>query len=422
MSKFYQHINSDDPKFQTTTKLLYVDDSDPDLLLYNFEDGTKCSAEFIAKIDDFNANSGTYHMVEVESPVNIWRFKPIEVKAGNLMAKTADGQDVEVPDPYFVGLSGNNAPLNGSGAIKEGTRWESRPPRPAVRPIDDINEYFGSYIKYAVENNVKINKDINTKLVMDAMDGKLAAIEKEEKTPVTEIQAEAEKPQPLKTSLAPVSKAKPTEQQNPFAETKKHLIINADDLINSNDYDIVKLTYNGEVHEIDINTFFAQSIEEQKIVEVSQPANNMNITMDVAVADSDIPIDIINTPEWGLINNMINMSQKEECAIDMELVLSLPPVEVYKLIKTAYPKGLSDVFVKTIANRMPIKELRIALAHGLMCYYDGDAEEIEEYEAHTEEKAVYTPSYEELNRDNIALPKDDGKKIVKKPRTKKSGN
>ena len=415
MSKFYQHINSDDPKFQTTTKLLYVDDSDPDLLLYNFEDGTKCSAEFIAKIDDFNANSGTYHMVEVESPVNIWRFKPIEVKAENLMAKTADGQDVEVPDPYFVGLSGNNAPLNGGGAIKEGTRWESRPPRPAVRPIDDINEYFGSYIKYAVENNVKINKDINTKLVMDAMEGKLTAVEEEEKTPVAEAPAETGKPQQLKTSLAPVNKVKPAKQQNPFAETKKQLIINADDLINSNDYDIVKLTYNGEEHEIDINTFFAQSIEEQKIVEVSQPANNMNTTIDVA--DSDIPIDIINTPEWGLINNMINMSQKEECAIDMELVLSLPPVEVYKLIKTAYPKGLSEVFVKTIANRMPVKELRIALAHGLMCYYDGDAE-VEE----PAEDDIPAPSYEELNSDNIAYPKDDGKKIARKPRTKKPGN
>lgn len=414
MSKFYQHINSDDPKFQTTTKLLYVDDSDPDLLLYNFEDGTKCSAEFIAKIDDFNANSGTYHMVEVESPVNIWRFKPIEVKAGNLMAKTADGQDVEVPDPYFVGLSGNNAPLNGGGAIKEGTRWESRPPRPAVRPIDDINEYFSSYIKYAVENNVKINKDINTKLVMDAMEGKLAAVEEEEKTPVAEAPIEAEKPQPLKTSLASVNKGKPAKQQNPFVETKKQLIINADDLINSNDYDIVKLTYNGEEHEIDINTFFAQAIEEQKIVEVPQHANNMNTT--VEVADSDIPIDIINTPEWGLINNMINMSQKEECAIDMELVLSLPPVEVYKLIKTAYPKGLSEVFVKTIANRMPIKELRIALAHGLMCYYDGDAEEDPAVDD------IPAPSYEELNSDNIAYPKDDGKKIVKKPHTKKSGN
>ena len=140
----------------------------------------------------------------------------------------------------------------------------------------------------------------------------------------------------------------------------------------------------------------------------------MNTT--VEVADSDIPIDIINTPEWGLINNMINMSQKEECAIDMELVLSLPPVEVYKLIKTAYPKGLSEVFVKTIANRMPIKELRIALAHGLMCYYDGDAEEDPAVDD------IPAPSYEELNSDNIAYPKDDGKKIVKKPRTKKSGN
>ena len=74
---------------------------------------------------------------------------------------------------YQVGLSGNNSQLNGGGLVKEGIRWESRSPRPAVRPIDDINEYFGSYIKYAVENNVKINKDINTELVMKAMSGKL---------------------------------------------------------------------------------------------------------------------------------------------------------------------------------------------------------------------------------------------------------
>ena len=158
MAKFYQHINSDDPLFQKTTKLLYVDDSDPDLLLYVFDDGSKCSAEFVAKIDDMNANNGMYHMVEVESPVNIWRFKSIELKPTNLNAKTADGQDVEVPDPYFVGLSGNNSQLNGGGLVKEGIRWESRSPRPAVRPIDDINEYFGSYIKYAVENNVKLIK------------------------------------------------------------------------------------------------------------------------------------------------------------------------------------------------------------------------------------------------------------------------
>lgn len=417
MAKFYQHINSDDPLFQKTTKLLYVDDSDPDLLLYVFDDGSKCSAEFVAKIDDMNANNGMYHMVEVESPVNIWRFKSIELKPTNLNAKTADGQDVEVPDPYFVGLSGNNSQLNGGGLVKEGIRWESRSPRPAVRPIDDINEYFGSYIKYAVENNVKINKDINTDLVMEAMSGKLdEAIKNNASQPVINTAPTEEpkiEPTTLKTSM-PIGESAPeikvnTPKKEPvsvFQETKKQLIINADELINSNDYDIVKLTFNGEEKEIDIKKFFTQAIEEQKVVEVQ--AETHTSQGPVTLAADDIEIDIINTPEWELINNMINMSQKEECSIDIELILSLPPVDVYRLIKTAYPKGLSDAFVKTIANRMPIKELRLALAQGLLSYYD-TPEELTEFVEEVEpvkEKPVSAHTTE--------------KKVVKKPRTKKS--
>jgi len=417
MAKFYQHINSDDPLFQKTTKLLYVDDSDPDLLLYVFDDGSKCSAEFVAKIDDMNANNGMYHMVEVESPVNIWRFKSIELKPTNLNAKTADGQDVEVPDPYFVGLSGNNSQLNGGGLVKEGIRWESRSPRPAVRPIDDINEYFGSYIKYAVENNVKINKDINTDLVMKAMSGKLdEAIKNNASQPaINTVPIEEPKIEPttLKTSM-PIGESAPeikvnTPKKEPvsvFQETKKQLIINADELINSNDYDIVKLTFNGEEKEIDIKKFFTQAIEEQKVVEVQ--AETHTSQGPVTLAKDDIEIDIINTPEWELINNMINMSQKEECSIDIELILSLPPIDVYRLIKTAYPKGLSDAFVKTIANRMPIKELRLALAQGLLSYYD-TPEELTEFVEEVEpvkEKPVSAHTTE--------------KKVVKKPRTKKS--
>lgn len=417
MAKFYQHINSDDPLFQKTTKLLYVDDSDPDLLLYVFDDGSKCSAEFVAKIDDMNANNGMYHMVEVESPVNIWRFKPIELKPTNLNAKTADGQDVEVPDPYFVGLSGSNSQLNGGGMIKEGIRWESRSPRAAVRPIDDINEYFGSYIKYAVENNVQINKDINTSLVMKAMSGKLdEAIKNNASQPAINTAPTEEskiEPTTLKTSM-PIGESAPeikvnTPKKEPvsvFQETKKQLIINADELINSNDYDIVKLTFNGEEKEIDIKKFFTQAIEEQKVVEVQ--AETHTSQGPVTLAADDIEIDIINTPEWELINNMINMSQKEECSIDIELILSLPPVDVYRLIKTAYPKGLSDAFVKTIANRMPIKELRLALAQGLLSYYD-TPEELTEFVEEVEpikEKPVSAHTTE--------------KKVVKKPRTKKS--
>lgn len=417
MAKFYQHINSDDPLFQKTTKLLYVDDSDPDLLLYVFDDGSKCSAEFVAKIDDMNANNGMYHMVEVESPVNIWRFKSIELKPTNLNAKTADGQDVEVPDPYFVGLSGNNSQLNGGGLVKEGIRWESRSPRPAVRPIDDINEYFGSYIKYAVENNVKINKDINTDLVMKAMSGKLdEAIKNNASQPAINT-APTEEPKIeqtiLKTSM-PIGDSVPEIKANTlkkepvsvFQETKKQLIINADELINSNDYDIVKLTFNGEEKEIDIKKFFTQAVEEQKVVEVQAAA--LTPQGPVTLAKDDIEIDIINTPEWELINNMINMSQKEECSIDIELILSLPPIDVYRLIKTAYPKGLSDAFVKTIANRMPIKELRLALAQGLLSYYDTP-----------EELAEFVEEVEPVKEKPVSAHTTE-KKVVKKPRTKKS--
>ena len=418
MAKFYQHINSDDTLFQKTTKLLYVDDSDPDLLLYVFDDGSKCSAEFVAKIDDINANNGMYHMVEVESPVNIWRFKPIELKPTNVNAKTADGQDVEVPDPYFVGLSGNNSLLNGGGVIKEGIRWESRSPRPAVRPIDDINEYFGSYIKYAVENNVQINKDINTELVMKAMSGKLEESANKNTAPAINpapVEEPVVEPTTLKTSMpigeTPVVTSTPvnTPKKKPinvFQETKKQLIINADELINSNDYDIVKLTFNGEEKEIDIKKFFTQAVEEQKVVEVKTEASKAQGP--VVLAEDDIEIDIINTPEWELINNMINMSQKEECTIDIELILSLPPIDVYRLIKTAYPKGLSDAFVKTIANRMPIKELRLALAQGLLCYYD------------TPEELTEIVEEDEPVKETPIIHHTAEKKVVKKPRTKKS--
>ena len=417
MAKFYQHINSDHPLFQKTTKLLYVDDSAPDLLLYVFDDGSKCSSENETKIDDMNANNGMYHMVEVESPVNIWRFKSIELKPTNLNAKTADGQDVEVPDPYFVGLSGNNSQLNGGGLVTEGIRWESRSPRPAVRPIDDINEYFGSYIKYAVENNVKINKDINTELVMKAMSGKLdEAIKNNASQPAINA-APTEEPKIeqtiLKTSM-PIGESAPeikanTPKKEPvsvFQETKKQLIINADELINSNDYDIVKLTFNGEEKEIDIKKFFTQAVEEQKVVEVQAEAPTSQGP--VTLAKDDIEIDIINTPEWELINNMINMSQKEECSIDIELILSLPPIDVYRLIKTAYPKGLSDAFVKTIANRMPIKELRLALAQGLLSYQDTP-----------EELAEFVEEVEPVKEKPVSAHTTE-KKVVKKPRTKKS--
>lgn len=82
-----------------------------------------------------------------------------------------------------------------------------------------------------------------------------------------------------------------------------------------------------------------------------------------------ISIDI-SDDQRSLIENMIGMSQKDSCSIEMELTLKLPPIQVYNLINSVYPAGMSDAFVNIIANSMDITQLRESVAAGLKQYYD----------------------------------------------------
>ena len=72
------------------------------------------------------------------------------------------------------------------------------------------------------------------------------------------------------------------------------------------------------------------------------------------------------------IDNMIDMSTKEEFDIEMVLSLSLPPVSVYALLKSVYSDKMSSGFVNIIADRMNVKELKTAVASGLLAFYDDD--------------------------------------------------
>ena len=77
----------------------------------------------------------------------------------------------------------------------------------------------------------------------------------------------------------------------------------------------------------------------------------------------NLPVDIerielnIDDKQKALIDNMIDMSTKEEFDIEMVLSLSLPPVSVYALLKSVYSDKMSSGFVNIIADRMNVKEL-----------------------------------------------------------------
>ena len=55
----------------------------------------------------------------------------------------------------------------------------------------------------------------------------------------------------------------------------------------------------------------------------------------------------------------------------MNLKLELPPKEVYETIKSVYPEGMTDDFVKSLTERIPTSSLKESLSAGLNVYYSG---------------------------------------------------
>ena len=157
MPRFFQHINPDSPEFEKVTTLNYIDDSDPDITLYVFHDGTKCNKELIAPINDPNAFRMKKIMAELSDDINKWHFHKIEIKRNIQSAVSADGTTYEVPDAYM------------GEDMKDHVKWEANPPLKVN--INNI-ESDENYIKH--DNNENItnspsNKEMTTPVVTEQM-------------------------------------------------------------------------------------------------------------------------------------------------------------------------------------------------------------------------------------------------------------
>ena len=152
MPRFFQHINPDSPEFEKVTTLNYIDDSDPDITLYVFHDGTKCNKELIAPINDPNAFRMKKIMAELSDDINKWHFHKIEIKRNVQSAVSADGTTYAGPDAYM------------GEDMKDHVKWEANPPLKVN--ISNI-ESDENYIKH--DNNENINSSISNKDVVSPM-------------------------------------------------------------------------------------------------------------------------------------------------------------------------------------------------------------------------------------------------------------
>jgi hypothetical protein len=344
MAKFYQHMQPGD-SLGKITRLKYIDDiSDDELIIYVFEDKSKCSETYIAELNNQNAFNGNYVMAELTDPLNVWKFETKEINLTQTKKVIgADGQEYELPDPG-IGVNGEHMTLslNDDGTPRTttdnrfaGKRTDAIPPIVKNIKVEPKENYLLSLHpelltgKKTVDNinllshTVKNNIDQDTNTIKNSVEP--TYIKKDN------IQS------PVKTSVI---------------ETVKQASITIDikDILNSGIYNNVNIITEDDTIELSVTEFI------DRLLNVNNKFNNV-------FTDDNIQEDI-------LIKNMIDKSKKTPCTIGVDISLELPPKEVYKTIRDVYPDGMSNEFVNSIARRMDVSELKKSLAEGLISYYE----------------------------------------------------
>lgn len=159
MPRFFQHINPDSTEFEKVTTLNYIDDSDPDITLYVFHDGTKCNKELIASINDPNAFRMKKIMAELSDDINKWHFHKIEIKRNVQSAVSADGTTYEVPDAYM------------GEDMKDHVKWEANPPlKVNITNVESDENYIKHNDKEnisSIPNNCVIPPTVSEQITVD---------------------------------------------------------------------------------------------------------------------------------------------------------------------------------------------------------------------------------------------------------------
>lgn len=321
MKRYFQHLNVNDDKFGMVTELDFIDNSDPTFILYHFKDGTKCNELFIGKLNDMNVY-GSKEFAEISSPSNKWEFElslnEQEKKMKNI--QNANGEVFEIPD--------YNSYTNSKGSATSKYRITKTPATVEITSMQSDNIADSTFI-----NNPA--KQIND-------------------MPTQNIEATVES-----TNIINNSPLVDTAEQF----TKEFMTINNVTNCSVNNTGI-SFAKDGKIYNFSCEQLYNKLLAEPTVIIKEEVVEK--------IADADRIELNIDDKQKALIDNMIDMSTKEEFDIEMVLSLSLPPVSVYTLLKSVYSDKMSNGFVNIIADRMNVKELKTAVASGLLAFYDDD--------------------------------------------------
>ena len=121
--KWFQHLSKE--QLGNVVQLTGIEEDD-DMILFHFSDGSKCNVEFIGALNDTKAFENNMVMAEISDPKNVWTFTEKVIVPKTKRAIDRDGQEWEIPDPYYD-------PKGDKGPQQEVKKLIGIPPRAVSR-------------------------------------------------------------------------------------------------------------------------------------------------------------------------------------------------------------------------------------------------------------------------------------------------
>lgn len=370
--RYYQCVDKTDPNMGKVYELLYIDDIQPDMVIYYMSDGMKVNESYIGLIG-VEAISSNMLMVEVSNPTNIWKIEKHELKAKQMTAKGADGQEYVIPDLSMTNTAGKE--------VQDGITVFFYPPKPYKLPLPDLDNWRISTIIQKLNSHEELE---NPEIMNVIPEFYFTAFVKGYKSEKTVSKAPVKEPEPVveETVVPEVSAAYLTTDEI-FQHNTQDLIYETgtvrlnDEYFYSNDMTVNDPKYTIRVS--DVPGFGIQKDEEAEVritiddVDYSLQEIRDFIQTAKAVSVPDEPVS--ETDEF--VRNLIQRAHKEDAVTNISLIMQLPSFATFKLIYEAYGDEIGTGFVERLASMVPYEVMIDAVAKGLKDYYKYKIEDTE---------------------------------------------
>ena len=368
MARFFQHLEAGD-KLGKITKLKYIDDiSDDDMILYYFEDGTKCNPDMIAPVgytvEDFEQVVRERKvMVELAGPNYAWSIMQKEVIP-------------ETSSFYVDEVTGERFEIVGRDVQSNGTRDSAVIDKVAQKHMRTELKLPGKPSRFTQEPDENYMLSEHPELE----NGGTAVASSDSSAPATGIFKKHTK----KVVQQPIPDfdfdADETVNDSSVAQTDVQEVRHDKTAkVDARAVAMKAKTLNISLDKLTVSNITVNDGEWSETLSIDELRKRLSISSDEVeklrqTAATKSPFEKCIDDEDVLVKNMIDKSKKKNAKIMLAVSIPLPPKEVYGTIKDVYEDGMADQFVKSVTARISMDKLLESLAEGMKKFYEGQSQ------------------------------------------------